>query len=117
MVLKPFNELPVVVKRSRKHLYEYIRNELNEDTQVATPVRNISVTIKDGSDNAIQGATVTIGNTEKTTGSAGGCSFTDIEDGTHEVSVTKEGYEDASQEITVSSNNVSFEIILDEASS
>ena len=48
----------------------------------------------------------------KTTGSAGGCSFTDIQDGTVSVEVSCEGYVTKTEEITVSSENTTFTISL-----
>ena len=46
-----------------------------QEPQQQTPVtRTLSFTINDGTD-AIEGATVKIGSTIKTTGSAGGCTF------------------------------------------
>ena len=81
-------------------------NVVEEET-----TRTISFTINDGT-NAIQGATVTIGSDSKTTGSAGGCSFSDIEDGEISVTVTAEGFVDETTTITVDSTHTSFTISL-----
>ena len=81
-------------------------NTVEEET-----THNISFTINDGTD-AIGGATVTIGEESKTTGSAGGCSFNNIAEGEVTVTVSAEGYETATETITVDSENTSFTISL-----
>ena len=73
--------------------------------------RDISFTINDGTD-PIQGASVTIGSTTKTTGSAGGCSFTGVSEGSVSVEVSKEGYTTKTETITVDSTHTSFTISL-----
>lgn len=80
--------------------------------QEQTPTtRTISFTINDGT-NAIEGASVVIGETTKTTGSAGGCTFNDIADGSVSVSVSAEGYTTKSEIISVDSTHTSFPISL-----
>lgn len=74
--------------------------------------RDITVTISDGTD-PIEGASVVIGEITKTTGSAGGCSFNDITDGEHEVSVSAEGYSTSTSTITVDSTHNSFTVSLE----
>ena len=81
-------------------------NGVEEET-----TQDISFTINDGTD-AIGGATVTIGETSKTTGSAGGCSFNNIAEGETEVTVSAEGYESNTETITVDSDHTSFTISL-----
>ena len=76
-----------------------------------TDTQDISFTINDGTD-PIQGASVVIGSETKTTGSAGGCSFTGIEEGTVSVEVSKEGYTTKTESITVDSEHTSFTISL-----
>ena len=76
-----------------------------------TDTQDISFTINDGTD-PIQGATVKIGSETKTTGSAGGCSFTAIEEGTVSVEVSKDGYTTKTESITVDSTHTSFTISL-----
>jgi len=76
------------------------------------PTRTVSVSVSDGND-PIQSASVVIGETTKTTGSAGGCNFT-LTDGEYEVSVTKDGYEDYSGTVTVDYENTSVSITLTE---
>lgn len=73
--------------------------------------RNISFTINDGT-NPIQNATVKIGTETKTTGSLGGCTFNDIEEGTVSVEVSKEGYTTKTESITVDETHTSFTISL-----
>ena len=73
--------------------------------------RKITFSINDGTD-AISGASVNIGETTKTTGSAGGCSFDDITDGEISVTVSAEGFTTKTETITVSENSTSFTISL-----
>ena len=75
--------------------------------------RDIHIDITDGTD-GIEGATVVIGETSKTTGSAGGCNFTGLTDGEKSVTVTAEGYTEKTETITVSENDTSFTITLTE---
>lgn len=51
---------------------------------------------------AIEGATVRLDKTKVKTGADGTFSFADIEEGEHTLSIAKEGYEDVSQQVTVS---------------
>lgn len=74
--------------------------------------RSINLTITDEDSNPISGANVTIGDVTRTTGSAGGCSFNSITDGEHEITVTHDGYNDYSDNISVNSENTSFEVSL-----
>lgn len=76
--------------------------------------QNISFTINDGTD-AISGATVTIGEDSKTTGSAGGCSFNGVTEGEVSVTVSAEGYTTKTETITVDSEHTSFTISLTSA--
>ena len=76
------------------------------------PTRDISITVQDNSDDPVQGASVVLGETSKTTGSAGGCTINGVSDGTHEITVTKTGFEDYTAEITVDTGNTSFTITL-----
>ena len=80
-----------------------------EETTPTT--QDISFTINDGTD-PIQGASVVIGSETKTTESAGGCSFTGIEEGTVSVEVSKEGYTTKTESITVDSEHTTFTISL-----
>ena len=80
-----------------------------EETTPTT--QDISFTIDDGTD-PIQGANVKIGSETKTTSSAGGCSFTGVEEGTVSVEVSKEGYTTKTESISVDSEHTSFTISL-----
>ena len=76
------------------------------------PSRSVSFTVTDGTD-PIQSATVLIDeDTTKTTGSSGGCTAT-LTDGSHTIKVTKDGYEDYEETITVSYEDTSFTVELD----
>jgi hypothetical protein len=74
--------------------------------------QSISFTINDGTA-PINGASVVIGGVSKTTGSAGGCTFDNIEEGTVSVEVSKEGFTTKTEEITVDSEHASFTISLE----
>ena len=76
-----------------------------------TTKRNISFIVNDGN-TAVQGACVAIGSVQNRTGSAGGCTLQNIEDGEQTVTVTCDGYEDYTDTITVSENSNSFTISL-----
>ena len=71
----------------------------------------LSFTVNDGTD-PIQGATVTIEGKTGTTGSAGGCTIEGILEGSHTVTVTADGYTDATETITVDAEHTSFTISL-----
>jgi hypothetical protein len=71
--------------------------------------RNISVNVTDGT-NAVSDASVVIDDITRTTGSQGGCTFNDITDGEHTVTVTKTGYVTKTETITVSEDNTTFTI-------
>ena len=71
--------------------------------------RNISVNVTDG-ETGVSDASVVIDDITRTTGSAGGCTFNDITDGEHTVTVTKTGYVTKTETITVSEDNTTFTI-------
>ena len=71
----------------------------------------LSFTVNEGTD-PIQGATVTIEGKTGTTGSAGGCTIEGILEGSHTVTVTADGYTDATETITVDAEHTSFTISL-----
>ena len=74
--------------------------------------RDLSFTINDGTD-PIEGATVTIGSKTGTTGSAGGCSISGVEEGTGiSVEVSATGYTTKTETITVDETHTSFTISL-----
>ena len=115
MTFKKWEELPVNVRRSRKNLYNYIKAEIegegSDDSDPEPTTRDINIVVDDGTD-PVQGATVVIGEASKTTGSAGGCSFTGLTDGEKTVTVTAEGYTEKTETITVGANSTSFTISL-----
>lgn len=82
------------------------------EVEVNPETRNINFIINDGTD-AIQGATVTIGQITGTTGSQGGCTLQNVADGENSVTVTAEGYTSKTETITVSENDTSFTISLE----
>lgn len=124
--LPEFKDLPLAVRRSpRKRwnfLVDLLRGDVVYDPETKTfskttenepqaTTRSIHIDVDDGAD-GIEGASVVIGETTKTTGSAGGCNFTGLTDGKHNVTVTADGYTEKTEEITVSENNTTFTISL-----
>jgi hypothetical protein len=83
--------------------------EKGDDPAPAT--RDLSFTINDGTD-AIGGATVKVGSKTATTGSAGGCTITGVEEGSVSVEVSAEGYVTKTETITVDASHTSFTISL-----
>jgi hypothetical protein len=75
------------------------------------PVYDVTLTVTDGT-NAIEGATVVIGETTKTTDSNGECTFDDLEADTYSAEISKEGYTAKTESITVTSDDTSFTIAL-----
>lgn len=86
----------------------------NNEGNPEITTKTISFSVNDGTD-AIQGATVTVDGKTGTTGSAGGCSINEITNGEYTVTVTKEGYEDYTNTITVDDEHTSFTISLTES--
>lgn len=77
---------------------------------------DISVSVSDGTD-PIQGVAVVLTDTEDetktftgTSGSAGGCTLSEVALGTYTVSATKEGYLDYTGSLTVTEETDSLEI-------
>lgn len=108
-----WKELSVKERMNKERRWNIVANAINSLLGEEVVTRNISITVNDG-ENAIQGASVVIGETTKTTGSAGGCSFTNLIDGEKSVTVTKEGYTSKTETITVSEKSTSFTISLTE---
>lgn len=83
--------------------------------------RNISVTVTDGTD-PVSGATVTLSKNNTTvtssrTGTAGGCTLSDVEDGSYTITVSKDGFSEYTDTITTSVDNTSINIVLTATSS
>ena len=74
---------------------------------------SISVSVNDGTD-PVQHASVSIGEIQSTTGSAGGCTLQSITIGEQTIIVTAEGFESYSETIEVTLENNEFEIRLNE---
>ena len=120
MALKEWYDLDVSVRRSRRGLYNYIKEELeggsaedsSQDSTSQTPeTRDISINVTDGT-NPVQGASVVIGDVTKTTGSAGGCTFNGLTEGEHDISVVCDGFADFASTIIIAEENNNFEITL-----
>ena len=74
--------------------------------------RDATVTVSDGT-NAISGATVTIGSTDKTSGDDGKATFSNLEYGTYTVSVSKTGYADGTGTLTVDDTHSTLTVTLE----
>lgn len=84
----------------------------NSPSPTPTETVDISVTVTDG-ENAVQGASVSVGGKTGTTGSQGGCTVTGVEIGEDvAVAVTCDGYENYSDTITVTSETSTLAITL-----
>lgn len=109
--LKPFATAEVL--QDHEDRIKALEGDEPSPTPTPTPVtRDLSFTINDGTD-PIEGATVTIDEKTGTTGSAGGCTITGVEEGTGiSVEVAKEGYTTKTETITVDAEHTSFTISL-----
>ena len=131
--LTAWKSLNINVKRSKIHLHNYIASVLNLDTyeeldkQVMRSTRlwynyvktnasgsspTLTITVTDGT-NAISGATVTIGTTEKTSGDDGKAAFTGLTYGDYKVEVEASGYEDGEETVKFRANRKNFTIALE----
>ena len=117
-----WNELPVNVRRSKRLLYNYIvfgelpempeqDEDEDDDGEIVHPTVNISVSVTDG-ENAIGQVSVAIGEVTGTTGNAGGCTLNNVPIGAAVVTATKEGYEEYSNTVTITSETTSLAIEL-----
>lgn len=88
----------------------------NSQGNLEKPKRNIKIRVTDGT-NPVKGAIVKLVKNNKTiasskTGSAGGCTLSNVEDGSYTISVTKIGFVDYSDTVTTSVDNSSLIIEL-----
>lgn len=106
---------PEKVKTNKRERFNYIMEKIassSDDEEESSPsTQDINFTITDGT-NPINGATVKISSTTKTTDAQGECTFNDITEGDVSVEISKTGYITKTETITVSSNNTSFTITL-----
>ena len=71
----------------------------------------ITITVDDGTD-PVEGASVTIGETTKTTDSSGKCTFSGMTYDDYSAEVSAEGYITATESISFRSNHKSFTVSL-----
>lgn len=90
---------------------ESITPEDEDDLEPEPTSYDVTITVDDGSD-GISGASVVIGETTKTTGDTGECTFNDLTEGEKSVTITKEGFIEKTETIDVDSNHTSFTISL-----
>ncbi|MBQ6345010.1 MAG: carboxypeptidase regulatory-like domain-containing protein [Methanobrevibacter sp.] len=84
------------------------------ETEENPETTNLSVTVTDGT-NPVEGANVSIEEITSTTGSAGGCTLQNVPTGSQTIHVTATGYTDYTDTITVSSQDNTITITLEEA--
>ncbi|WP_295612128.1 carboxypeptidase-like regulatory domain-containing protein [uncultured Methanobrevibacter sp.] len=77
-------------------------------------VDSIHVSVTDESNNPVGQVDVAIGDITSTTGNAGGCTLRNVPVGTVTITATKEGYENYTQEVNITSETETLEIILEE---
>lgn len=77
-------------------------------------VDTITITVDDGTD-AIEGASVKIGSTTKTTNSSGECTFTGMTYQDYSAEVSAEGYTTKTETLQFRSNHKSFTVSLETA--
>lgn len=70
---------------------------------------NLSITVNDGT-NPLENVNVAIGDITGSTGSQGGCTLSNVSVGEHIITATLNGYNDYTENITVSENNKDFTI-------
>lgn len=127
--LPAWNELSPFERRNLKKLYKKIKTVVEASEKVEEPVvepvveepvtYDISVSVKDSEDKPVQGATVTLTDSNDNTktftgntGSAGGCTIKPTA-GTYVVTAACEGYENyTANENLVVSENGSLDIVL-----
>ena len=96
-------------KDINRQLYERVLK-----LQVKAKYHVLSLTVNDGTD-PISGATVVIGETTKTTGTSGGCTFPDMPYDTYSATVSAEGYTSKTESIVFDATHKSFTISLSAA--
>lgn len=82
-----------------------------EDSPIIVETFDLSFVVDDGTD-AVEGATVTIGEVTGTTGKAGGCTLKNIPVGTQSVTVEATGFTTKTESITVDENHTTFTVSL-----
>lgn len=116
-----WEKLPSEIKGSKKKRFNYIMHEIYEncaDKTITQPAEEepeaytISFSVKNGDGEGVNGATVILGDETKTTGSAGGCSFSDVIAGEYSVGVEADTYTRYTDSITVDEGSTSFIITL-----
>lgn len=105
--LDKYDELDKNVTRSTRLWYEYVKANASGSSP------SLTITVSDGTD-AITGATVTIGTTEKTSGDDGKATFTSLSYGDYTVEVEATGYNDAEEVVKFRANRKNFTITLTE---
>ena len=73
---------------------------------------NISVSVTDDTDSPVSGVSVSIGDVTGTTGSAGGCTLSNVPSGSTTVIATKDGYVEYNENISISTDTTSLSIVL-----
>ena len=113
--------IPSRLYKLLKEMYDDIQ-ELKGDTPTPTPTTtDIAVSVKDGEDTAVEGASVVLTDSTDdtktftcTTGSAGGCNITSVPEGTYVVTATATGYENytGSEPLVVTSETTTLAVVM-----
>lgn len=95
-----------------------VKGSITPPTPTPATTYNISVSVSDGTD-PLQNVDVTLTDTEDNeytgkTGSAGGCTISNVPEGTYNVTATKTGYNDYTGTITVNEETTSLSISMTE---
>jgi len=104
--------------RRRCNWFSLVKGSLIPPSPTPATTHNISVSVTDGTD-PIGNVDVTLsdGENEYTgkTGSAGGCTISNVPEGQYEVVASKSGYVDYESTLTVNSETSSLSIVLEES--
>ena len=94
-----------------------VKGSLNPPSPTPSETHNISVSVTDGT-NPLENVDVVLTDTENEysgkTGSAGGCTISNVPEGTYNVTATKTGYNTYTGTITVNEDNTSLSISMTE---
>ncbi len=93
-----------------------VKGSITPPTPTPVTTYNISVSVSDGTD-PLQNVDVTLTDTEDNeytgkTGSAGGCTISNVPEGTYNVTATKTGYNEYTGTMNVSEENTNLTITM-----
>ena len=101
--------------RRRCNWFSLVKGSITPPGQTPATTYNISVSVSDGTD-PLENVDVTLSDTENTytgkTGSAGGCTISNVPEGTYNVTANKAGYKEYVATVNVSENNTNLTITM-----